>query len=52
MLGDVIGVEAGPVEGFNDFQPLLVVVAERQAVAVEVIEDAEFQTHADASHSI
>ena len=52
MLGDVIGVEARAVEGFDHLQPLLVVVAQRQVVAVEVIEDAEFQAHAGCVHSI
>src|SRR5882672_1750875 len=53
MLGDVIGVEAEPVVGFDDLQPGLVVVTKREIVAVEMIEDAELHstkpqgTHAD-----
>jgi hypothetical protein len=42
MLGQVIGMEAGPVIGLDDLQPLLVVLCQRHVVAVEVIENAEF----------
>ena len=42
MLGDVIGVEAEPIISLDDLQPRLVVVVQRQIVAVEMIEDAEF----------
>ena len=51
VLGDVIRVEAGPVERLDDLQPLLIVVAQRQVVAVEVIENTEFQAHADVARS-
>ena len=52
MLGDVIGVKAGPVERLDDFQPLLVIVAQRQIIAVEMIENAEFQRHAVPTHAM
>ena len=45
MLGDMVGVEAEAVESFDHLQPLLVIIAQRQVVAVEVIENAEFQAH-------
>jgi hypothetical protein len=41
----VIGVKAGPVQGLDDLQPLLVIFAERQIVAVEMVENAELQIH-------
>ncbi len=41
MLGEVIGVEPGLVVGFDELEAILVIVAQRQIVAVEVIENAE-----------
>src|SRR6185436_3002650 len=45
MLGDVIGVEARAVERLDHLQPLLVVFAQRQVVAIEVIENSELEFH-------
>jgi hypothetical protein len=42
VLGDMIGVETQAIIGLDDLQPGLIVVAQRQIVAVEMIEDAEF----------
>jgi hypothetical protein len=42
MLGDMIGVETGSFIGFDNFQPLFVVLLERQIVPVQMIEDPEF----------
>jgi len=42
VLGQVVGVEASRIIGFDQLQPLLVVIRERQIAAVEVVEDAEF----------
>ena len=42
VLGDVIGVEAGAVIGFDDLEAILVIIRQRRAGAVEMIEDAEF----------
>jgi hypothetical protein len=45
VLGAVIAVEARAVVGLDQLQPVLVVLRQRQVVAVDVIEDTEFQTH-------
>ena len=45
MFGDVIGVKAGTVQGLDHLQPLLVILAQRQVVAIEMVENAEFQIH-------
>ena len=45
VLGDVIGVKAGTVQGLDDLQPLLVILAQRQIIAVEMVENTEFQIH-------
>jgi hypothetical protein len=42
MFSHVIGIEAEAIEEFDGFQSLLIKVVERQVVAVEVIENAEF----------
>ena len=42
VLGEMIGVEARAIVGLGNPQAVLVVVRERAAVAVEMIEDAEF----------
>ena len=41
MLGQVIGVEAGAVIGFDDPEAVLVILGERATAAVEVVENAE-----------
>ena len=45
VFGDVIGVKAGTVQGLDHLQPLLVVLAERQVIAIEMVKNAEFQIH-------
>ena len=50
VLGDVVGEETGAIERLDDLQPLFVIVGERQVVAIEVVEDAEFEAH--SCHSI
>ena len=45
MLGDVVGIKAAAVESFDHLQALLVIVAQGQVVAVEVIENTEFHAH-------
>src|SRR5262249_9908937 len=42
VLGEVGGIETGPIGGLGDFEAILVAVREGTAVAVEVIEDTEF----------
>src|SRR5271165_3871904 len=42
MFGEVVGVDAGAIIGLDQAQPILVVLAERQARMVQVIEYAEF----------
>jgi hypothetical protein len=42
MLGQVIGEKAGAIVGLDDAQPLLEIIAQRDIVAVEVVEDTEF----------
>jgi hypothetical protein len=39
VLGQVIGVEAGRIIGLRHAQPMLVVLGERQVVAIEMIEN-------------
>src|SRR5437016_3389576 len=41
MLGEMIGIETGTVVGLDELQALLVIIRERIAVAVEVIEHSE-----------
>jgi hypothetical protein len=43
VLGEVIAVKAVLLDPFDQAQPLLEELAERQAVAVEMIENAEFK---------
>ena len=45
MLGKVIGVEARGVIRLDQPQPVLVMLAEREFAAVEMIENAERYTH-------
>jgi hypothetical protein len=47
MLGDVIRIEAAAIERLDHLEPVFVVIPQREVVAVEVIEDAEFEGHAD-----
>src|SRR5262245_44300619 len=42
MLGDMVGVKSVLIVGFGNLEARLVVVAQRQIIAIEVIEDAEF----------
>jgi len=44
VLGRVIGVEAAAIVGFDDLEPLLVEIVQREIIAVEVIENAEFHS--------
>ena len=43
VLGAVVAVEAGAVVGLDQLEPVLVERGERPGVAVDVVEDAEFQ---------
>jgi hypothetical protein len=45
VFRDVLGVKACTIEGFDDFQSLLVEILQRQMVAIQVIEDPELQSH-------
>src|SRR5436853_4373125 len=42
MLGDVIGMKAGPLIRLSELQPFLVLLPERDFGAVHVIENSEF----------
>jgi len=42
MLGQMVGVKSGAIVGFGDLETILVVVRKRYAVAVEMVENAEF----------
>jgi hypothetical protein len=52
VLRDVVGVKARTIECLDDLQPLFVVLAQRQIIAVEMIENTEFQVHAGSIRSI
>ena len=41
VLREVIGIEASAIIGFDNLQAILVEVSERNALPVEVIENAE-----------
>ena len=41
MLGEVIGVEAAPIIGLDQPQPLLILATEREISLIHMIEDAE-----------
>ena len=41
MFRKVIGVEAAAIERFDDLQPLLIIVPQRQIVAVQMVENTE-----------
>jgi hypothetical protein len=45
VFGDVVGVEIMSIKGFDHPQPLFVVFVQWPVVAVEVIENAKFQSH-------
>ena len=45
MLGDVIAIEAEPVVQLDEFQPVLVEVAQRRAGSIEMVEYAKRQAH-------
>ena len=51
VFGEMVRVKAGVIVGLGDFEPVLVVVGERAAVAVEVIEYAEFHLLCGPSHA-
>src|SRR5262249_49710756 len=42
VLGKMIGVESRAIVGLCNFQAILVIIRERAAVTVEVVEDTEF----------
>ena len=42
VLGGVIRVEAAAIVGLDQLEPLLVEIAQRQVVAIEMVEHAEF----------
>ena len=42
MLGNVVGVEAVTVESLDNLQSLLVILAQWQVVAVEMVENTKF----------
>jgi hypothetical protein len=46
VFGDVVGVEIMSIKGFDHPQPLFVIFVQWRVVAVEVIENAKFQSHA------
>src|SRR5713226_8652357 len=52
MLGEMIGVEAGAIIGLRYAQAVLVVIRERPARAVEMIEDTEFHFYLAGNDSI
>jgi hypothetical protein len=52
VLCDVIGVKARTIESLDNFQPLLVILAQRQVIAVEMIENTKFQVHSETTHLI
>ena len=41
MLGEMVGVESRAVIGFRNLETILIIVGERTAVAVEVIENSD-----------
>ena len=45
MLGAMIAVEAGAVVGLDQLEAIFVELVERQIVAIDVIENTEFQPH-------
>ena len=45
MLGNVVGVEAVAVESLDNLQSLLVMFAQWQVVAVEMVENTKFHFH-------
>jgi hypothetical protein len=45
----MIGIEASLLVGFDQFEPRLIKLFERQIVAIQVIEDAELHTRPDIS---
>ena len=45
MLGDMVGTKAGAIVLFDELEPRLEQVGERRAVVVDVIENAELQSH-------
>ena len=44
MFGGMIGVKAATIVGLDDFQPLRVEGLQRQIVAIEMVENAEFHS--------
>ena len=42
VFGEMIGVEAGAIVGFGDFQAVFIEVRQRRAGAIEMIENSEF----------
>ena len=42
MLGEMVGVESRAIIGFRNLEAILVIVRERAAVTVEMIENPEF----------
>src|SRR5688500_11818552 len=49
VLGAVVTVEAGAVVGFDQLEPVFVKRGERPRIAVDVVEDSEFEGHSVAS---
>ena len=49
MLGAMVAVEAGAVVGFEQLEAIFVELRQRQIVAIDVIEDTEFQAHSHHS---
>jgi hypothetical protein len=45
MLGDMVGTKAGAIVLFDELKSRLEQVGERRAVVVDVIENAELQSH-------
>ena len=46
VLRDMISVKAGAVESLDHLQPMLVIVLQRQVIAVQMIENPEIHAHA------
>jgi len=51
VLGEMISVETRAIVGFCNLEAVFVIVRQRAAVAVEVIEDTEFHLHPGRTQS-
>jgi hypothetical protein len=52
MFGDVIGAKAGAIVLFDELEPRLEQIPERNAVIVEMIENTELERHGLSSLSL